>query len=177
MILTTPRLQLRPVQEHDYPALRDMLTDPFTQRFERDELTEARARESFDLMLRDRDDPAQSRCRWMILLPPGNTTLGWVHLDLLHEGAREYEIGWLVQREYWGQGIATEAARAVLYYAFGSLNAHRVIAFCHAHDTGSEKVMLKLGMQREGLLRQTRLLNGEWYDELIYSVLDIDLQI
>jgi RimJ/RimL family protein N-acetyltransferase len=128
-------------------------------------------------MLQDRDDPAQSRRRWMILLPPGDITRGWVHLDLLNAPAREYEIGWLVQRQYWGQGIATEAARAVLQYAFGSLNARRIVAFCHAQNAASERVMLKLGMQREGLLRQTVLLGREWHNELVYSILDGDPRV
>jgi [ribosomal protein S5]-alanine N-acetyltransferase len=174
MILTTPRLKLRPVEEGDYPALREMFTDPLTQRYERDDLSEAHARKSFDLMIKDRDDPAQTRLRWMILVLPGETTRGWLHLDLLNEGAREYEIGWLVQRDYWGQGIASEAARAVLNFAFDRLHAHRVVAFCHAQNAASQKVMLKLGMQREAVLRESRQLHNSWYDELIYAILDHD---
>jgi RimJ/RimL family protein N-acetyltransferase len=174
LILATPRTQLRPVQEGDFIAFRDMLSDPLTQRFERDDLSEERIRESFTLMLQDRDDPSQTRRRWMILLPPEDAVRGWVHLDLLFPRTREYEIGWLVQREHWGQGIATEAARAVLDFAFRILNAHRVVAFCHAQNAASERIMLKLGMKREGLLRQTRLLNNEWCDELVYAILESD---
>jgi [ribosomal protein S5]-alanine N-acetyltransferase len=62
----------------------------------------------------------------------------------------------------------------ILRFAFLSLNAHRLVAFCHAQNAPSERVMRKLGMTREGMLRQTRLLNGVWYDELIYSILDQD---
>jgi RimJ/RimL family protein N-acetyltransferase len=174
LILTTPRLRLRPVQAGDYPALRAMFCDPLSQRYESDRLSEADALERFTHMCLDRDDPLQIRRRWMITLPPEDTPRGWVHLDLLEETAREYEIGWLVERGLWNQGCATEGARAVLAYAFSERKAHRVLAYCHAQNAASERVMQKLGMTREGCLRQTRLLHGAYYDELLYAVLEGD---
>jgi len=72
----------------------------------------------------------------------------------------------------WGKGYASEAARRVLAFAFEELDAHRVIAFCDAENRASERVMQKLGMRREAHMLQTRLLRGEWRDELLYAILD-----
>jgi RimJ/RimL family protein N-acetyltransferase len=60
----------------------------------------------------------------------------------------------------------------VIDWAFGELNIHRIVAFCHADNSASVRVMQKLGMHCDGRLRETRWLKGKWWDELIYSVLD-----
>ena len=63
------------------------------------------------------------------------------------------ELGYWVSVEEWGRGYATEASRALLDYAFGSLDLSRVVAHCLTRNPGSWRVMEKLGMQREGHLR------------------------
>ena len=73
-----------------------------------------------------------------------------------------------------GEGVWPEAASEVLRYAFKEMNAHRVVAFCHAENAASVRVMEKLGMQREGRLRETRRLNDAWCDERIYAILERD---
>ena len=55
--------------------------------------------------------------------------------------------------------------------AFKTLNLHRVIATCDVRNTGSFGVMEKLGMRREGALRQDRQIKGAWRDTYLYAVL------
>jgi RimJ/RimL family protein N-acetyltransferase len=62
----------------------------------------------------------------------------------------------------------------MLRFAFGELNAHRVVAFCHTDNLASARVMEKLGMARDGRLREVRWLNGHWWDEYVYSILERD---
>jgi ribosomal-protein-alanine N-acetyltransferase len=64
------------------------------------------------------------------------------------------ELGYWVGVDYWGRGYATEAARAMLDYAFGPLDLRRVVAHCLTRNPGSWRVMEKIGMQREGRLRE-----------------------
>jgi RimJ/RimL family protein N-acetyltransferase len=59
------------------------------------------------------------------------------------------EIGWRLAREWWGQGFATEAARAVLEYAFGSLGLEEVVSLTTTTNLRSERVMQKIGMHRD----------------------------
>lgn len=59
------------------------------------------------------------------------------------------EIGWRLAYEHWGKGYATEAADAVLRYAFNVLNIKEIVAFTVPTNNASQKVMEKLGMQRD----------------------------
>lgn len=71
-------------------------------------------------------------------------------LDAPH---RRAELGYWVARERWGDGVCTEAARAVLEYGFGVLGLERIHAHHFSRNPASGRVMQKLGMQHEGTLR------------------------
>lgn len=64
----------------------------------------------------------------------------------------------------------------MLEFAFDQLKAHRVVAFCHAENSASVKVMKKIGMKQEGHLRQTRWFNDRWADEYVYGILESDFE-
>ena len=57
------------------------------------------------------------------------------------------EIGWRFAKQYWHQGYATEAAKACLKFAFETLQLKEVVSFTAVHNTASEHVMQRLGMQ------------------------------
>ncbi len=58
------------------------------------------------------------------------------------------DIGWRLAQDQWGQGFATEGARACLRYAFLDLNMDHILSICPAINTKSERVMQKIGMQK-----------------------------
>ena len=97
---------------------------------------------------------------------------GRVTLTLINASFREWEIGWAIHPDLWGAGIATEAAHRLLEFAFHELRSHRVVAFSHAKNLASIRVMKKLGMQQEGHLRETRCWQDDWSDEVVFSLLD-----
>ncbi len=80
------------------------------------------------------------------------------------------EIGWTLAPEVQGKGFATEAAQAVLAVAMGVLGFHRVEARLDARNSASAAICERLGMQREGVLRDNMYLKGEWTSEAIYAV-------
>ncbi|PYX25889.1 MAG: GNAT family N-acetyltransferase [Acidobacteria bacterium] len=71
-------------------------------------------------------------------------------LDAAHHHA---ELGYWLGVPFWGQGYATEAARAVLDYGFDVLNLHRIYASYLTHNVASGGVLRKIGMRYEGCLR------------------------
>jgi len=77
--------------------------------------------------------------------------------------------------EYLNKGYATEAATVLRDFLFYVIQIHRLQALCHIDNKSSERVMIKLNMTKEGILRQSRKLHNEWVDMLIYSYLDSDL--
>lgn len=84
---------------------------------------------------------------------------------------RRAELGYWVAVEHWGHGYATEASRAMLDYAFGALDLTRVVAHCLTRNPGSWRVMEKLGMRREGELREHVIKWGVPEDIWIYGLL------
>lgn len=81
------------------------------------------------------------------------------------------EMGYGIERTHWGQGHITEAASVVLAWTFDNFGVAKVLARADSRNVGSWRVMEKLGMQREGLLRSQRLLRGVRSDEVVYGIL------
>jgi aminoglycoside 6'-N-acetyltransferase len=84
------------------------------------------------------------------------------------------EIGFTLRPEYQGHGYATEGAGALLGYLFGERGKHRVTARCDARNDASVRVLERLGMRREGHLRESAWAKGEWTDDLLYAMLDYE---
>ena len=77
-----------------------------------------------------------------------------------------------VGKAFQGKGYATEAARAVLRYLFGEVSFHRVQAKCCVENTASERVMQRIGMVREGVLRDFFLgRDHRRHDVVLYAAL------
>ena len=82
------------------------------------------------------------------------------------------EIGYSLARTHWNKGLCTEAARAVIDTTFSAyLDLNRIHARADNRNTASQRVMEKLGMTREGVLRMSRVERGEAFDEVWYGIL------
>jgi [ribosomal protein S5]-alanine N-acetyltransferase len=84
------------------------------------------------------------------------------------------EIGWGVRFDYVGNGLATEIGRALLRFSFEQLKLHRVYAQCRAENAASRRIMVKLGMQEEGVFRDNVQARGEWWSSVQYAILSTD---
>ena len=88
--------------------------------------------------------------RWAVIDKNTHDFIGWAGLKLIKESTNKhvnyYDLGYRLRREYWRQGIATEAAFASLVYAFDRLNAHEVYAMANCENTGSNKVLTRVGL-------------------------------
>lgn len=98
--------------------------------------------------------------------------IGSISLAIQRDDHRIASFGYALNRRYWGQGYATEAADALLSRAFQKLNLHRVWATCDARNLASRRVMERVGMRREGAFRGDVFQKGEWRDSLLYAKLD-----
>jgi ribosomal-protein-alanine N-acetyltransferase len=79
-------------------------------------------------------------------------------------------MGYNVARQHWGRGYATEAALAVLKFAFDQLQIASVMASADTRNVGSLRVMQKLGMRHEVTLPSHRIHHGESVDEVRYTL-------
>jgi RimJ/RimL family protein N-acetyltransferase len=84
---------------------------------------------------------------------------------------RQGEIGFIFHPDHQGRGYATEAARALLGWAFEHFGLHRVYGRLEPRNEASARVLEKLGMRREAHLIENEWVKGEWQSEAIYALL------
>ncbi|WGG48056.1 GNAT family protein [Rossellomorea sp. DA94] len=82
------------------------------------------------------------------------------------------EIGYIVHPDYWGKGVATEVATLLINFGFGEHKLHRIYATCDPRNIGSSRVLEKVGMTKEGRIREDLLMKDGWRDSFLYSVLE-----
>ncbi len=105
-----------------------------------------------------------------IRLRANHALIGCISLSLEPEHLRA-EMGYWIGKLYWNQGYCTEAARAVIQFAFYDLGLKRICAHYFASNPASRRIMQKVGMQREGCLRQHVQKWQQWQDVEIYGIL------
>lgn len=81
------------------------------------------------------------------------------------------ELGGISAEPMWGNGYAYEASRAVIDYVYQNYDVNRIYAKCHLENLASARVMEKLGMQCEGIMRACVFKEGKFMDMYCYSVL------
>ena len=116
-------------------------------------------------------NPAQWDEIPMFAIVLDNKVIGQVYLNAPDMVNQRAEIGYMLSHNHWGKGIAAEAAGAVLIYGFETLGLNKIFATCDVRNTRSWRVMEKLGMKREGLLRNHLKWRGEFLDEYYYGIL------
>jgi RimJ/RimL family protein N-acetyltransferase len=89
---------------------------------------------------------------------------------------RQCEIGCTLASGHQGHGYATEAVRLLLTYLFTRRGKHRITAYCDARNAASIALLARLGMRREGHLRESTWAKGEWTDDLVYALLHDEWQ-
>lgn len=81
------------------------------------------------------------------------------------------EIGYWLGEAFWGYGIMTEAVKRVVGYGFQNLDIHRIYAGIFEYNAASAKVLSKAGFRHEATLQKAVYKNGEFWDDLVYSIL------
>ena len=110
------------------------------------------------------------RVSFAIVRRSGSALVGAIGLVIEKEHDRA-GLGYWIGVPYWNQGYCTEAAWAVLRYGFGSLSLSRIHSGHIARNPASGRVMLKIGMTREGYLRRHIRCRGRTEDLVVYGIL------
>ena len=143
--LSTARLTLRPLAEADAPALLELLGTGDVLRYFPNPAPPDRAR--VDRIISHHLGMWAERGLgwWALELCSRPGLIGCAGLEYLPETG-ETEVAYLLGRDYWGQGLATEAARAALNYAFDTLGLQTIIGLVHPENLASSHVLEKLGL-------------------------------
>lgn len=89
-------------------------------------------------------------CRWKTIEKRSGALVGTCGFGFVAETG-EIELGYLLGKQAWGQGYATEIARAALNFGFNKLNFREIIALTALENTASHNVLLKIGFEQRGI--------------------------
>lgn len=170
--ILTPRLRIRRFRPSDVPAIYAYRNDPEVAHFQSWQLrSEAELREFVAWL--DGEDPTRpdSRFQFALARREDDGLIGDMYLGRLASDPRQAELGYTLARAHQGQGYASEAARALLGYAFAGLGLHRVMALVDCANAPSVALLERVGMRREGHFLQHYLHRGEYRDEYQYALL------
>jgi ribosomal-protein-alanine N-acetyltransferase len=167
----TERLELRALSESDVPDLFAVFSDPNVMKYRDGLLMTTAADAAAYLAQIDQGFRSRELFEWGI----SNRTTGAIvgtctllNLSTIHSRG---EIGFALGKPYWGQGLATEAVKALISFAFVKLDLRRLEADVDPRNVRSLTLLERLGFQREGYLRERYHVNGEVQDAIALGLL------
>jgi len=109
--------------------------------------------------------------RWGIARKGSDELIGTCGYYDWNKTSRRAEMGYDLEPAHWGEGMMTEALRAILRYGFEEIGLNRVQAIIDSENVRSIKLVERLGLKKEGILRQNSYFRGRFRDEICFSLL------
>jgi ribosomal-protein-alanine N-acetyltransferase len=173
LVLVTDRLRLRPLREADVEDLWAYVSDPALPRLMSWHAHTERS-ETLAFIRRVTEQTAnQKGVTWA--LEHAGRAVGTIGLDDIEFEMRAWrldrgELGYWIAPSLWGQGLVSEAARAVVSFGFEVIGLHKVTAGCVAENAASRRVIEKLGFRSVGRLEDDVWRDGRWWSVLRYEL-------
>jgi [ribosomal protein S5]-alanine N-acetyltransferase len=117
---------------------------------------------------------AGAALQFVIVEKASGRAVGTLLLFRHDEASARAEIGYVMGRAQWGQGFTHEALRALIGYAFGTVGLNRIEANVDPDNVASNRLLLKLGFELEGRLRENWVTKGKAGDTHVYGLLRRD---
>ncbi|MEL6805649.1 MAG: GNAT family N-acetyltransferase [Bacteroidota bacterium] len=148
--IETDRLILRDIEEKDIKGIFELDSDPEVHRYLGNKPIKTWSEaESIVNYIRDQYE-TDGIGRWAVIDKASQEFVGWAGLKYeraVRTDMDYYDLGYRLKRKFWGRGIATEASLASLEYGFEVLNLQEIYAGAHIKNTGSNKVLRKVGLR------------------------------
>ena len=177
MKLETERLILRDFVKDDWQRVLEYQSDPLYLRYyEWTERTPEAVQDFVGWFLDHQKQNPRIKFQLAVTLKSNNQLIGNCGIRMDKADAFQADIGYELDPEHWNHGYASEAAHAIVDLGFNRFNLHRVWSWCIADNVASARVLEKLGMRREGHLRENEYYRGRWWDALMYGILSDEWQ-
>ncbi|MGG3573874.1 GNAT family N-acetyltransferase [Bacillus gobiensis] len=114
-------------------------------------------------------------CYWAIKLKTSGELIGEIDLYNFDIATENCEVSYSLGYKWWNQGYGTEALRAVVEFGFWHMNIHKISAAHNLDNPASGKIMNKVGMEQEGIIRHMiRNAKNQYKDCAVYGILQED---
>ncbi|WP_281176834.1 GNAT family N-acetyltransferase [Priestia koreensis] len=114
---------------------------------------------------------SENFCYWGIEMKESGELIGTIDLYNIDDGTENCEVGYNIGFNWWNQGYGSEALHAIVEFAFRFMNIHKISATHNIDNPASGRIMLKVGMKREGIIRHMIRKNNQYKDCGIYGIL------
>lgn len=170
MKLTTRRLILREFRPSDFDSIHEFASDAETTLYMDWGPNDRKATRAFlkTTMRQAREKPRQ----WFVLAITRKSDgkhIGNAGIRIESAAHRSGSFGYILHKDEWGKGYATEAARAITDFGFKKLKLHRVWATCRTENKASARVLKKIGLRYEGRMKEDKLIRGRFVDSLLFA--------
>jgi ribosomal-protein-alanine N-acetyltransferase len=172
MILETKRLQLREFVESDWKTVLEYQNDPrYLRYYPWQRRTEAEVRAFVQIFIEWQAYLQRYKFQLALTLKESGQLIGNAGIRKENVNAHQAELGYEINSQFWGQGYASEAARAIRDFGFQKLGVHRIWAQCLKENGASRRVLEKIGMRLEGTLRDHEFFKERYWDTCLYAIL------
>ena len=174
-VLTSKTITLRELRASDAPSLLAMLATDEVARFISPPPTTVEGFERF-IAWTHRERAAGNYVCFGVVPHGMDHAVGLFQVRQLEPGFGTAEWGFAIGAEFWGTGVFVEGARQVVNFAFDTIGVHRLEARAAVKNGRGNGALRKLGAVQEGVLRKSFLRNGEYLDQVLWSILDSEWQ-
>lgn len=169
--LTAGRYQLRPLCAEDRQAIFAIFSDPEVTQFWGFSTFERLEQADAFIAATVAGFHERQLLEWGVVPEGGDAVIGTVALTEWSREHRRAEIGYALERGWWGCGVMQTVLPELLHFGFGVLGLHRIEADVDPRNVASIRHLERLGFQREGYQRQRYLVNGELQDAVLFGLL------
>lgn len=173
--ITTKRLIIRDHIKSDLLDIHALLSDDECMYYLPDIKTNNIKESEDNLKIAIEECILENRCKYFfgIINKESDDYIGEIGFTKLIESKQGnvFGLGYFIKKQYWGRKIATEAARAIIDYAFKYLDTIKIESGCLAQNKASENIMKKLGMTKEAELKSHVLFDTKLCDRVEYGIM------
>jgi RimJ/RimL family protein N-acetyltransferase len=174
-VMSGKGVTLRELRASDAPSLFAMLTTEEVSRFISPPPTTVDGFERF-IAWTLRQRRAGTYACFAVTVEGSDTAIGIFQLRELEPGFGTAEWGFAIGSSYWGSGVFQQGAELVIDFAFRTVGVHRLEARAAVRNGRGNGALKKVGAVQEGLLRKSFLKNGEYLDQVLWTILDEEWQ-
>ena len=174
-VIEADTITLRELRASDAPSLLAMLATEEVARFISPPPTTVEGFERF-IAWTHRERAAGNYVCFGVVPHGMEHAVGLFQVRQLEPGFGTAEWGFAIGSEFWGTGVFIEGARKIVNFAFETVGVHRLEARAAVKNGRGNGALRKLGAVQEGVLRQSFLRNGEYLDQVLWSILDCEWQ-
>lgn len=171
--LESERIVLKEMRERDWRDVHKYASQPIVCQYQPwGPNTEIDSKEFVNQVIEDAKLEPRSRFVFTVIDKGNNQMIGSGEFNLRDLSNKVGEIAYIINPDVWGKGIATEVAKLLIGFGFKVSRLHRIYATCDPRNSGSIKVLEKIGMTKEGRMREDLWIQDGWRDSLLYSILE-----